>query len=470
MLELFASTFNFIANFFAGIGVVNSILGALGIVGAAIVAVILSVGRVAKAISSIMDLVAKLGFSKGKPINTGGDNEERLIENVSDAAVQLELIKALREGKLTFEQILALGFNRAAQEFENAPPPKAELPTGSDPADEYVREFVRLATSKNDKEREAIALDLEGKTEEALVLLAELAEEEVQLACARWKSRGAMAYNQFTAKAIESYERAVGCSPDDAEAHNQLGHLFRRTGDLARARTAYEKVLSLGNVSADQELIAVAYGNLGLIERRRGNLDAAEAYHQKSLALNEELGRKEGMANQYGNLGLIEETRGNLDAAESYHQKSLAIEEELGRKEGMASDYGNLGLIEQTRGNLDAAEAYLKKSLALNEELGRKEGMAMQYGNLGLIKQTRGNLDAAEAYHKKSLAIEEELGRKEGMASDYGNLGAVEELRGNLNGALDYWRRSLALFQEIGMPHMIEKVQGLIDEAEAQKE
>ena len=430
MLELFASTFNFIANFFAGIGVVNSILGALGIVGAAIVAVILSVGRVAKAISSIMDLVVKLGFSKGKPINTGGDNEERLIENVSDAAVQLELIKALREGKLTFEQILALGFNRAAQEFENAPPPKAELPTGSDPADEYVREFVRLATSKNDKEREAIALDLEGKTEEALALLAELAEEEAQLACARWKSRGAMAYNQFTAKAIESYERAVGCNPDDAEAHIQLGNLCRRTGDAKRAEEEYQHVLSLGNRTADKSLVALASCGLGLIET----------------------------------------TKGNLDEAEEHLKRSLEIELAQVNKVGIARDYGNLGLIERRRGNLDAAEAYHQKSLALNEELGRKEGVAATYGNLGLIEITRGSLDAAEAYFKDGLKIDEEVGRKEGVAAKYGNLGAVEKTRGNLNGALDYWRRSLALYQEIGMPHMVEKTQGWIDEAEAQEE
>ena len=354
---------------------------------------------------------------------------------------------------------------------------QGSLPLGEYTHQEFVDEIVRLAMSRDEIDRRAAILKMQGDTDDAYDLVISLADPVSKDAAQRYKSAGLITFNDRTAKSITAYERAVGCSPDDAEAHNQLGHLFLRTGELERARTAYEKVLSLGNVSADKTLIAVAYGNLGLIEQTRGNLDAAEAYHQKSLALNEELGRKEGMANQYGNLGLIEQTRGNLDAAEAYLKKSLALNEELGRKEGMASDYGNLGLIEQTRGNLDAAEAYHKKSLALNEELGRKEGMANQYGNLGLIEQTRGNLDAAEAYHQKSLAIDEALDRKEGMAIQYGNLGLIEETRGNLDAAEAYHKKSLAIEEELGRKEgvanqygnlgAIEKTRGNLDAAEA---
>ena len=502
-------------------------------------------------------------------------------------------------------------------------------------AEAFEKAIASLSQAKEGAKKRALERvssvppDVGGAVSE-LKQLAAHGEENVAELAQTYRDIGGIAFLTETWESIDAWKRVTELEPDDAEAHNQLGHLYDRTGDLERARAAYEKVLSLGNVSADKTLIAVAYGNLGLIEQTRGNLDAAEtylknslalneelgrkegmakqygnlglieqtrgnldaaetyltdglkideelgrkegmaakhgnlgliektrgnldaaeayhkkslalneelgrkegmaiqygnlglieetrgnldaaetyfkdglkideelgrkegmaakygnlglieqtrgnldaaeAYHKKSLALNEELGRKEGMAQQYGNLGLIEQTRGDLDAAEAYHKKSLAIEEELGRKEGMASDFCNLGVIETMRGNLDAAEAYLRKSLALNEELGRKEGMAQQYGNLGLIEQTRGDLDAAEAYHKKSLAIEEELGRKEGMASDFCNLGVIETMRGNLNGALDYWRRSLSLYQQIGMPHMIEKIQGWIDGAEAQKE
>jgi len=179
-----------------------------------------------------------------------------------------KLVESVSNGTISTEDATQLAYALAGERFDNPPPASDELPTGQEPAEEFIREFVALATSKNEREREAAALDAEGRTEEALALLQTLAEEEAAQAAERWKARGAMAFNAFTAKAIDSYERAVGCNPDDAEAHNQLGHLYDRTGDLDRARAAYEKVLALGNQSADQSLLAIAYGISGPSNRR----------------------------------------------------------------------------------------------------------------------------------------------------------------------------------------------------------
>ena len=243
---------------------------------------------------------------------------------------ELARIQAIRDDVITPEQAIALAYAEAGRRYANAPQISDELPTGPEPAEEFIREFVKLATSRNEREREAAALDAEGKTEDALALLEALAEEESAQAAERWQARGAMAFNAHTAKAIDSYERAIGCDPNDAEAHNQLGHLYDRTGNLDRAKAAYECVLALGNQSSDKILLAVAYGNLGNLEATRGDLDAAEAYYKRSLELNEALGRKEGMANQYGNLGNLEETRGDLDAACACWRKSYDLFAEIG--------------------------------------------------------------------------------------------------------------------------------------------
>ncbi len=312
-------------------------------------------------------------------------SHEKTHQKIDGLSDRLANIEAMLAGTLGKTEATRLGYELTAERYENAPPVSDVLPTGVEPAEEYIREFVELATSRNDRERQAAALDAQNKTEQSLDLLEELAEEEAAQAARRWKARGAIAFNAFTVKAIDSYERAVGCDPNDDDAHNQLGHLYYRLGDMVRAQTAYERVLALGNKSADKLILAVAYGNLGVLEQTRGNLDEAEVYHKKSLTLEEALGRKEGMSTVYGNLGVVEKTRGNLDEAEFYHKKALALNEGFASEEGMAAAYGNLGVIEQTRGNLDGAEAYVKKALALNEVLGRKEGLANQYGNLGVI-------------------------------------------------------------------------------------
>ncbi len=261
---------------------------------------------------------------------------------------------------------------------------------------------------------------------------------------------GAQAFLHDTSKALAAYREAVALDPDDPDGWNELGHLLDRTGDLDGAAEAYNRVLSLGNRTADRATIAVATGNLGTVYETLGDLNRAEEMHRKSLELNEAQGRKAGMAAAYGNLGNLYQIRGEFDRAEEMYRKSLYIDEALGRKEGMANQYGNLGILYQTRGDLDRAEEMYRKSLEIDEALGRKEGMASDYGNLGSLYQTRGELDRAEEMHRKSLDIEEALGRKEGMASDYGNLGALYATRGDLDRAEEMYRKSLELNEALG--------------------
>jgi tetratricopeptide (TPR) repeat protein len=213
----------------------------------------------------------------------------------------------------------------------------------------------------------------------------------------------------------------------------------------------------------NEETTAQLYGNLGLIYRTRGDLAGAEDLYRKSLEIEEKLGNQEGMAADYGNLGLIYRTRGDLDGAEELHRKALEIEEKLGRQEGMANRYAALGLVHDARGNLEEAEAWHRKGLEIEEQLGRREGMARQYGNLGVIYKRRGDLDGGEEMLRKSLAINEELGRLEGMANRYGSLGVIYETRGDVAEARRLWGKARGLYEKIGMPHMVGKVQGLID-------
>lgn len=328
----------------------------------------------------------------------------------------------------------------------------------SDPdAPEGVAEALACLEQGDTGKAEAIFKQiLETKESEGQASLKEAAQAAMHI--------GALAFLHDTEKALAAYKKAAELDADDADAWNRLGQLLHRKGDLNGAERAFDKVLALGNATADKSTIAMATGNLGLIALTRGDFDRAEDYHQQSFTIYTELGRKEGMGTQLGNLGIIVRIRGDLDQAEDYHQRSLAIATEQGRKKGMASNLGNLGLVAQDRGDFDRAEDYHQRSLVLETELGHKEGMATQLGNLGIIAGIRGDLDGAEDYHQRSLVIETELGRKDGMASELANLGRVAALRGNMPEACRLWREALGLYQGIDMPHKVERVQGWLDE------
>ncbi len=249
-----------------------------------------------------------------------------------------------------------------------------------------------------------------------------------------------------------------------AIGYGNLGVIYQIRGDLERAEQMFRKSLEIDEKLGGQEGMASQYGNLGVIYLTRGDLDRAEQMYRKALEIDEKLGRLKGMAVQYGNLGLIYRTRGDLDRAEQMHRKALEIDEKLGRLEGMASQYGNLGVVYQTRGDLDRAEQMHRKALEIDEQLGGLEGMASQYGNVGALYWTRGDLDGAEEMLRKSLEINEKLGRLEGMANAYANLGAVAEQRGDTAQARKLWTKARGLYERIGMPHMVQRVQGWLDE------
>jgi len=243
---------------------------------------------------------------------------------------------------------------------------------------------------------------------------------------------------------------------------DECGKALMDLGLLDAFVSLSERALEVVEKGSKEE--ATVTGNLGLVYEIRGELDKAEEMHKKSLEIEEKLGRLEGIANQYGNLGLIYQRRGELEKAEELYNMVLKIEEKLGRPDSIANAYGNLGVIYMDRSDLDKAEEMNRKSLEINEKLGRLEGVATDYGNLGNVYYEHRELDKAEEMHKKSLEIKEKLGLQEGMANSYGNLGAVYKQRGDIEKAKECWEKAEDLCRKIGMPHMIEKVQGWIDE------
>jgi tetratricopeptide (TPR) repeat protein len=81
-------------------------------------------------------------------------------------------------------------------------------------------------------------------------------------------------------KAVETYQKALQLTPDDAALHNNLGSVYASTGKLTEAQAEFEKAASLDPANAGRY-----YFNVGAIMYNSGKMDEALAAFQKVISL-----------------------------------------------------------------------------------------------------------------------------------------------------------------------------------------
>ncbi|MHA2298953.1 MAG: tetratricopeptide repeat protein [Candidatus Hodarchaeales archaeon] len=189
----------------------------------------------------------------------------------------------------------------------------------------------------------------------------------------------------------------------------------------------------------------------GIIYWYIGNLDQATVFHKECLAISEEDNDKQGIADSLNNLGLIYQSKGEFNLALEYYQRSLTILEDLGDKEKITRPISNIGIIYSSIGDQDLALKYLQKKLDIVMELDNKPDIAMSLINVGAIYRLQGDLSNALEYYQRGQRIYEEINNKKGIALALNNLGDVYQLKGNLDLALEYYQKSLAMYEELGI-------------------
>ena len=97
-------------------------------------------------------------------------------------------------------------------------------------------------------------------------------------------------------------------SPNNAELYNNVGLLYRSTGELERAEDAYQHAIAIN------PKFAVAWSNLGVLLEQRGKRKEATAALQQALALDpSNTGSKVNLANQFYAIGVYAEARRLLE-------------------------------------------------------------------------------------------------------------------------------------------------------------
>jgi tetratricopeptide (TPR) repeat protein len=166
---------------------------------------------------------------------------------------------------------------------------------------------------------------------------------------------------------------------------------------------------------------SMAHDNLGILLRRKGQLDEAIAHFQKALEIQPDNARV------HNNLGNALLQNGQLDEAIAHFQKALEIQPNL------AVVHDNLGAVFLKKGQIDEAIAQFRRALDI------QPGLVEAHYNLGLALFQKGQLDSAIAHFAKVLEIQPDL------ADAHANLGTVFLQKGQVAEAMVHFQKVLEL-------------------------
>jgi Flp pilus assembly protein TadD len=151
-----------------------------------------------------------------------------------------------------------------------------------------------------------------------------------------------------TDEALKKLEALGYITPDNPDAHNNLGQRYQEQGKYREAGEEFEKALAMN------PNFPGAWNNLGVCYGRLRRYDDAESALKKAIGLNPE------DVYAMNNLAVMFIQLNRLEDARVYGERSITIEPNY------ANGHLTLGAIHATMGKLDLAEAEFRKVLEID--------------------------------------------------------------------------------------------------------
>ena len=228
------------------------------------------------------------------------------------------------------------------------------------------------------------------------------------------KEAGADSSQDRIADAMEKIERVLREDADILEAHNIMGNLLTKEGDLEKALVAYQDALA-----RDPEYKPALFG-LALTYKELGRAADAEAGFRRLI----ELDSRENRA--YFLLAQIHADRKEFESALDLLKQAVDVGSERAPLHNlMAQCY--LGLKE-----LDRAEEEMRRALEMDSEL------PTAYYNLALIFEARGDMPSAiDAYVREIEIAPKNFRAHFNLAKLYGETGRPREMKDHFEAAIE---------------------------------
>ncbi|MGA6951625.1 MAG: tetratricopeptide repeat protein, partial [Candidatus Sulfotelmatobacter sp.] len=257
-------------------------------------------------------------------------------------------------------------------------------------------------------------------------------------------------------EAIKAYETLAQASPDNFDVESALASLYKDSGNLAKAREYYQKLLSANpkNVMATLEMgrIALKSGD------PQGSLDPLNRAYTLSIQMN----NQEQKAASLHFMGVAYVMLSKPEESMRNEEEALAIWRRIGQKRGLALSLNEMASVQAMLGKPKEALANFQEALQVRREIGDKRGLGDSLIDLGNFYDGSSDYDQALKMYKEALQLQRDLGNESLQAICLNNIGTAYSEKGQYEDALTYFQQALQLREKSKVPQdIVEAVHNL---------
>jgi|CZKY01.1.fsa_nt_gi serine/threonine protein kinase/tetratricopeptide (TPR) repeat protein len=367
-----------------------------------------------------------------------------------------------------------IGFQRDGKNLEAQK--QFEAATKEDPA-------FALARSKLAQTYSSLGYDSEAErsAQKAVELSQNLPEAEKYLIAA---IRSEVTRNY--PEAIKAYENLAKASPDNSDVQSELAGLYQDSGNLAKAREYYEKliaanpkditaILQLGRVTIksgdpqgsldplnrayslavqvdNQEQKATSLHVMAIAYRMLSKPEDSLRNEQEALVIWTRLGQKRGLTFSLNEMARSQALLGKTKDALANFQQALQVRREIGDKRGLGDTLLDLGNLYNDGGDHDRALKMYKEALQLERDIGNESLQAICLNNIGTAYSEEGQNEDALIYFQQALQLREKSKVPQDIVEAVHNIGETSADMGQYEQAISYYMRALDLRRSMNDP------------------
>ena len=266
-----------------------------------------------------------------------------------------------------------------------------------------------------------------------------------------------------------------------AQAHNNLGFMYKKQGLIEKAIKHFNQSLKISENSKEYGRIADVYSNLASTYQQQGEFSLAKELDLKALKLYKKANDLEGIGIIYNNLGNLHRETNDVEMSLKYFKESFKIWDKLQDPRYIGYALNKIGDNLDKLGNSDSALVNYKKALALFADEQLNDEVAWTYNIIGRHYLEQNNQKKAEENLLKGYEIVLKMYLIDTKQDLTENLYHLYQKQNKYNKALHYYKLHISISdslknestQKVAIQQMAKyeyEKQRAVDDAEHEKE